>query len=58
MNWISVKERYPDVIDADKKNEVIGWDRIQGMAHKCHYMDIKRMKIRFTHWMSIEPPKE
>lgn len=55
-DWISVKDRYPDGRDADKNNNVLGWDKIQKESHKCHYQDILQMKLRFTHWMPLPPP--
>ncbi len=58
-NWISVKERYPTPNDGDSKGNVLGWDKFQKEAHKCHMEDIHKMKMRFTHWQPLpgEPEK-
>lgn len=57
--WIDVKERYPGPLDADSKGYVLGWDKFQQESHKCQWVDVCQMKMRFTHWQPLpSPPKQ
>lgn len=53
--WISVKERYPTLEDADKLGKVLGWDGFEKMAQKCYYRDIEEMRLRFKFWQPLPP---
>lgn len=56
--WISVRDRLPEIEDADMKGNVLGWDKIQKETHKCNFQDIGQMKMRFSHWQSLPLPPE